>query len=71
MMAGDEDLTVERGVALHKMIGLFTSTTANGGYLNFMGNEFGHPEWIDFREKVMAGHINMQKDSGRSWIGMT
>ena len=41
-------LTVERGVALHKMIRLITSTLAGEGYLNFMGNEFGHPEWIDF-----------------------
>lgn len=37
-----------RGVALHKMIRLITSATAGSGYLNFMGNEFGHPEWIDF-----------------------
>lgn len=43
-----ENLVVDRGVALHKMIRLVTATTANGGYLNFMGNEFGHPEWIDF-----------------------
>ncbi len=42
------DLTVDRGVALHKMIRLVTLTLASGGYLNFMGNEFGHPEWIDF-----------------------
>ena len=40
--------TVDRGLALHKMIRLVTATTINGGYLNFMGNEFGHPEWIDF-----------------------
>ena len=39
---------VERGVALHKMIRLVTLATAGDGYLNFMGNEFGHPEWIDF-----------------------
>lgn len=38
----------ERGIALHKMIRLVTASTINGGYLNFMGNEFGHPEWIDF-----------------------
>ena len=38
----------ERGIALHKMIRLITAATMNGGYLNFMGNEFGHPEWIDF-----------------------
>lgn len=45
---GDENYTVERGIALHKMIRLLTASTINGGYLNFMGNEFGHPEWIDF-----------------------
>ncbi len=45
---GDENEAVHRGIALHKMIRLVTSSTINGGYLNFMGNEFGHPEWIDF-----------------------
>ena len=45
---GDQTSNVERGIALHKMIRLLTATTINGGYLNFMGNEFGHPEWIDF-----------------------
>lgn len=45
---GDENDTVHRGIALHKMIRLVTASTINGGYLNFMGNEFGHPEWIDF-----------------------
>ena len=45
---GDENGVVERGIALHKMIRLLTASTINGGYLNFMGNEFGHPEWIDF-----------------------
>ena len=39
---------VDRGVALHKLIRLVTAATAGDGYLNFMGNEFGHPEWIDF-----------------------
>ena len=48
MMVGDHNFTVERGMALHKMIRLVTLATINGGYLNFMGNEFGHPEWIDF-----------------------
>ncbi|MBR1499887.1 MAG: alpha amylase C-terminal domain-containing protein [Bacteroidaceae bacterium] len=45
---GDENSTVTRGIALHKMIRLATFGTINGGYLNFMGNEFGHPEWVDF-----------------------
>ena len=39
---------VDRGIALHKLIRLATIGTAGDGYLNFMGNEFGHPEWIDF-----------------------
>ncbi len=41
-------LIVDRGIALHKMIRLITLACSGGGYLNFMGNEFGHPEWIDF-----------------------
>ncbi len=41
-------LIVDRGIALHKMIRLLTASLAGEGYLNFMGNEFGHPEWIDF-----------------------
>jgi len=41
-------LIIDRAMALHKMIRLFTFITAGGGYLTFMGNEFGHPEWIDF-----------------------
>ena len=45
---GDENEVVFRGIALHKLIRLVTASTINGGYLNFMGNEFGHPEWIDF-----------------------
>ena len=39
---------IDRAVALHKMMRLATAATGNSGYLNFMGNEFGHPEWIDF-----------------------
>ncbi len=45
---GDENFMANRGIALHKMIRLLTASTINGGYLNFMGNEYGHPEWIDF-----------------------
>ena len=43
-----ENLMVERGMALHKMIRLMTIATGGDAYLCFMGNEFGHPEWIDF-----------------------
>ncbi|MCL5769987.1 MAG: alpha amylase C-terminal domain-containing protein [Planctomycetes bacterium] len=39
---------IDRGLALHKMIRLLTFSLAGEAYLNFMGNEFGHPEWIDF-----------------------
>ncbi len=48
MQVSDDNLVVERGIALHKLIRLLTASTNAGGYLNFMGNEFGHPEWIDF-----------------------
>ena len=43
-----QNMIIDRGIALHKMIRLVTLTLAGEGYLNFMGNEFGHPEWIDF-----------------------
>ena len=39
---------IDRGMALHKMIRLVTISAGGDAYLNFMGNEFGHPEWIDF-----------------------
>ena len=64
MMTGDHDGTVERGMALHKMIRLVTATTINGGYLNFMGNEWGHPEWIDFPRE---GNGWSHKYARRQW----
>jgi 1,4-alpha-glucan branching enzyme len=48
MSRNSSHLLVDRGIALHKIIRLLTLSLADGGYLNFMGNEFGHPEWIDF-----------------------
>ena len=48
MSVFEQNMVVDRGIALHKMIRLLTITTAGDGYLNFMGNEWGHPEWIDF-----------------------
>uniref|UniRef100_A0A7C4MLN3 1,4-alpha-glucan branching enzyme n=1 Tax=Desulfatirhabdium butyrativorans TaxID=340467 RepID=A0A7C4MLN3_9BACT len=48
MHVDSRNLLVDRGIALHKMIRLITMATAGNGYLTFMGNEFGHPEWIDF-----------------------
>jgi len=48
MGVNDFNLVIDRGIALHKMIRLITFSLAGEGYLNFMGNEFGHPEWVDF-----------------------
>ena len=48
MDRASESMVIDRGMALHKMIRLLTITTGGEAYLNFMGNEFGHPEWIDF-----------------------
>ena len=61
---GDETYMVSRGIALHKMIRLMTLSTINGGYLNFMGNEFGHPEWIDFPRE---GNGWSHKYARRQW----
>ena len=48
-MAKDyHSFTMDRAIELHKIIRLFTMSLGGNGYLNFMGNEFGHPEWIDF-----------------------
>ncbi|MDF9830763.1 alpha amylase C-terminal domain-containing protein [Parabacteroides sp. PF5-6] len=64
MQASDRNFTVDRGIALHKMIRLVTASTINGGYLNFMGNEFGHPEWIDFPRE---GNGWSHKYARRQW----
>ncbi|MGZ8558010.1 MAG: alpha amylase C-terminal domain-containing protein [Chitinophagaceae bacterium] len=48
MHVDDPNLVIDRGIALHKMIRLFTISLGGEGYLNFIGNEFGHPEWVDF-----------------------
>jgi len=60
----DDHLKVARGMALHKMIRLITIATAGHGYLNFMGNEFGHPEWIDFPRE---GNDWSYKYARRQW----
>ncbi|MCG6894400.1 MAG: alpha amylase C-terminal domain-containing protein, partial [Desulfobacteraceae bacterium] len=64
MSVRKEDLAVSRGMALHKMIRLITLATAGHGYLNFMGNEFGHPEWIDFPR---AGNDWSYRFARRQW----
>jgi 1,4-alpha-glucan branching enzyme len=48
MHIDDQHLVIDRGIALHKMIRLITIALGGEAYLNFIGNEFGHPEWIDF-----------------------
>ena len=48
MHKGSQSAVIDRGVALHKMLRLLTMSLGGEGYLTFMGNEFGHPEWIDF-----------------------
>jgi len=64
MQVSDRNFTVDRGMALHKMIRLVTASTINGGYLNFMGNEFGHPEWVDFPRE---GNGWSHKYARRQW----
>lgn len=48
MSKEDQNIVVDRGIALHKMMRFLTLSLGGNAYLNFMGNEFGHPEWIDF-----------------------
>ncbi len=55
---------VDRGIALHKMIRMLTHTLGGEGYLTFMGNEFGHPEWIDFPRE---GNNNSYHYARRRW----
>ncbi|XP_050439572.1 1,4-alpha-glucan-branching enzyme [Adelges cooleyi] len=47
-ITSDPSLIIDRGIALHKMIRLITHSLGGEAYLNFIGNEFGHPEWLDF-----------------------
>ncbi len=60
----EPNLLVDRGIALHKLIRLVTLATAGNGYLNFMGNEFGHPEWVDFPRE---GNNWSYKYARRQW----
>ena len=59
-----ESMVIDRGLALHKMIRLITLTAGGDAYLNFMGNEFGHPEWIDFPRE---GNDWSYKHARRQW----
>jgi 1,4-alpha-glucan branching enzyme len=53
-----QNLIIDRGLALHKMIRLLTFGLGGEAYLNFMGNEFGHPEWIDFPREGNGNSFN-------------
>jgi len=64
MNTDSKSAVVDRGMALHKMIRLVTIGTCGDGYLNFMGNEFGHPEWIDFPRE---GNNWSHKYARRQW----
>lgn len=64
MSKSTQNLLVDRGIALHKIIRLISIATSGNGYLNFMGNEFGHPEWIDFPRE---GNNWSYKYARRQW----
>ncbi len=64
MDVNSESMIIDRGMALHKMIRLITLTAGGDAYLNFMGNEFGHPEWIDFPRE---GNNWSYKHARRQW----
>jgi len=64
MVKGDDHAEIDRGMALHKMIRLLTLSTGGEGYLTFMGNEFGHPEWVDFPREGNGGSYQYAR---RQW----
>ena len=64
MSCNTPSMVIDRGMALHKMIRLATLAAGGEGWLNFMGNEFGHPEWIDFPRE---GNGNSYKYCRRQW----
>ncbi len=68
MRVSDSNPVIDRGIALHKMIRLFTLSLGGQAYLNFMGNEFGHPEWIDFPRQ---GNNWSYKYASRQWSLVT
>lgn len=60
----DPSLIIDRGIALHKMIRFITHALGGEAYLNFIGNEFGHPEWLDFPR---AGNNSSYHYARRQW----
>jgi len=59
-----QSLAIDRAIALHKLVRLVTFSLAGEGYLNFMGNEFGHPEWLDFPRE---GNGDDYQHARRQW----
>ena len=57
-------MKISRGMAIHKMVRLISMSLGGEAYLNFMGNEFGHPEWIDFPRE---GNANSYDYCRRQW----
>jgi 1,4-alpha-glucan branching enzyme len=64
MMVDDQNHIIDRGIALHKMLRLITLSLGGEAYLTFMGNEFGHPEWVDFPRQ---GNNWSYKYARRQW----
>ncbi|MDP0489631.1 MAG: alpha-amylase family glycosyl hydrolase [Verrucomicrobiota bacterium JB023] len=64
MAKGDENPIIDRGIALHKMLRLLTMVAGGEAWLNFIGNEFGHPEWLDFPRE---GNDWSYKYARRQW----
>jgi 1,4-alpha-glucan branching enzyme len=64
MGKANQNLVIDRAMSLHKIIRMIVASCSGGGYLNFMGNEFGHPEWIDFPR---AGNNWSCKHARRQW----
>lgn len=64
MSKNDNNVVIDRGMALHKLLRLFTISLGGEAYLNFIGNEFGHPEWIDFPRE---GNSWSYKYARRQW----
>lgn len=64
MAIGRESVVIDRGMALHKLLRLLTYTLAGEGWLGFIGNEFGHPEWVDFPREGNGWSCNYAR---RQW----
>jgi len=64
MMKDYHTPSMDRAIEMHKLIRFLTCSLAGNGYLNFIGNEFGHPEWVDFPRE---GNNWSYKYARRQW----